>query len=237
MDTQLTADNDQLFAALTGSEDLHDFVQSLVILAAQHFSSSGEPVLAAISLLRHRRHGTLAASSDDARSADEFQYKRGQGPCITTATSRTTTTVPDTRDETRWPAYIAGLDTSIIRSVQCAPFALPGQDRAALNLYSSRPHHFTQGATRPLERFVEEHSTGLALAVKIAGAHDDVHDLTAALKSRTDINLAVGIIMGQNHCSQARALEILQQASSTRNTKMRDLASAIINNVPPRRAS
>lgn len=237
MDTQLTADNDQLFAALTGAEDLHQFVQSLVVLAAQHFSSDGEPVMAAISLLRHRRHGTLAASNDCARSADEFQYKRGQGPCITTATTRTTTTVPDTRNETRWPAYIAGLDTSTIRSVQCAPFDLPGQDHAALNLYSGQPHHFTQGTVRPLERFVAEHSTGLALAVKIAGAHDDVHDLTSALKSRTDINLAVGVIMGQNRCSQARALEILQRASSTRNTKMRDLASAIINNVPSRGAS
>jgi hypothetical protein len=236
MDTQLTTHNDRLFAALTESGDLRQFVQSLVILAAEHFTSDGEPVLAAISLFRHKRHGTIAASSDLARGADEFQYKHGQGPCITTATTRTTTTVTDTRDEVRWPTYIGGLDTSAIRSIQCAPFHLPGQDQAALNLYSGLQRHFTPDTAPRLERFVEEHSTGLALAVKIASAVDVHRDLTAALESRTDINLAVGIIMGQNSCSQAEALAILQRASSTRNVKLRELATAIISSGTPRAA-
>jgi AmiR/NasT family two-component response regulator len=38
----------------------------------------------------------------------------------------------------------------------------------------------------------------------------------------------VGIIMGQNRCSQDEAFGILQSASNTRNMKLRDVASAIV---------
>jgi AmiR/NasT family two-component response regulator len=52
--------------------------------------------------------------------------------------------------------------------------------------------------------------------------------LKAALESRTTIDLAIGIIMGQNRCSQEAAFKILKNASSTRNAKLRDVAATIV---------
>ena len=45
----------------------------------------------------------------------------------------------------------------------------------------------------------------------VATAEGAADDLSAAMESRTAINLACGIIMGQNKCSQERAVEILFQ--------------------------
>jgi AmiR/NasT family two-component response regulator len=53
-------------------------------------------------------------------------------------------------------------------------------------------------------------------------------NLKAALESRTTIDLAVGIIMGQNRCSQEAAFKILKNASRTRNVKLRDVAATIV---------
>ena len=45
------------------------------------------------------------------------------------------------------------------------------------------------------------------------------------------IDLAVGILMGRNRCSQEEAVEILKTASNHRNVKLRDLAADLIASV------
>jgi AmiR/NasT family two-component response regulator len=56
-------------------------------------------------------------------------------------------------------------------------------------------------------------------------------DLTAALEHRTVINLACGVVMAQNRCSQEEAMAVLTKASSHRNRKLRDLAADILGQV------
>ena len=49
------------------------------------------------------------------------------------------------------------------------------------------------------------------------------------MQHRTVIDLAVGIIMGQNRCgSQEEAVAILKTASNHRNMKLRDLAAELV---------
>ncbi|WP_253905045.1 ANTAR domain-containing protein [Arthrobacter sp. H14] len=48
------------------------------------------------------------------------------------------------------------------------------------------------------------------------------------MKTRTTIDLAVGIIMGQSRCSQDEAFALLRSASSTRNIKLREVAAGIV---------
>ena len=45
------------------------------------------------------------------------------------------------------------------------------------------------------------------------------------------IDLAVGIIMGQNRCSQDEAFSILKNASSSRNVKLREIAAGIVSSI------
>ncbi len=53
------------------------------------------------------------------------------------------------------------------------------------------------------------------------------------MKSRTAIDIAVGVIMAQNRCSQSAAMAILRTASNSRNIKLRDVAAGVIESVSP----
>jgi AmiR/NasT family two-component response regulator len=48
------------------------------------------------------------------------------------------------------------------------------------------------------------------------------------MDSRTTIDLAAGVVMGQNRCSQDAAMTILKAASNARNIKLRDIATAVV---------
>jgi AmiR/NasT family two-component response regulator len=45
------------------------------------------------------------------------------------------------------------------------------------------------------------------------------------------IDVAVGIIMAQNRCSQAEAFELLKSASSARNVKLHVVASGVVESL------
>ncbi len=48
------------------------------------------------------------------------------------------------------------------------------------------------------------------------------------MDSRTAIDLARGIIMGQNPCKAEEAFEILQRVSSNRKEKLHDIAREVV---------
>ena len=71
----------------------------------------------------------------------------------------------------------------------------------------------------------------MRLAVRISAAEDLSEDLKSAMQSRTAIDHAVGVIMGQNRCSQEEAMRILTSVSSHRNQKLRDVATEMLENI------
>ena len=66
------------------------------------------------------------------------------------------------------------------------------------------------------------------LAVRIDSAQGVNRDLLQAMRSRTVINLATGILMAQSRCSQSEAFELLTKVSNTRNVKLRIVAEEIL---------
>ena len=45
------------------------------------------------------------------------------------------------------------------------------------------------------------------------------------------IDMAIGIVMAQNRCSQETAVRILTDASSNGNVKLRDIATSLVQSV------
>lgn len=56
-------------------------------------------------------------------------------------------------------------------------------------------------------------------------------DLKAAMESRTTIDIAIGIIMGQNRCTQTEAYDMLKRASNAQNVKVRDIAERMVSGI------
>ncbi|MEX5258426.1 GAF and ANTAR domain-containing protein [Kocuria arenosa] len=220
-----------LHELLLASENISGFLHTFTTTIADALSTDGDEVWCAVTLLRPKRSATVAASSDHAEALDEIQYHYGDGPCLTAAREHRVVHVPDTRTDPRWPAYGQTAAANGILSALGVPFHLAGEAEAGLNVYADRPDKYDAATIEVIERQVAEASTILRMAVRLAGHRDTEADLQAAMASRTTIDLAVGIIMGQNRCTQEKAFEILRAASSHRNVKLRELAADLVAQV------
>lgn len=64
--------------------------------------------------------------------------------------------------------------------------------------------------------------------MRLASHRDTEADLQAAMASRTTIDLAVGMVMGQNRCPREEAFESLKAVSRQRNMKLRQAAADLV---------
>lgn len=214
---------------LLSTPDVEEFLEELARHSASIFSNPDHEVYCGITLMRHRTAGTVASSSERARQLDEVQYAFADGPCLRACREGTQVHVPDFEKDNTWPDYNEAITGHGLRSVLAVPFPLPDDtSRAGLNLYSDRPNAFDQAAVQRANDYVEQASKGLQLAVLIAQHSQTAANLRAAMESRTVIDIATGIIIAQNRCTQEDAIELIKKASSNRNVKLRVVAQAIV---------
>ncbi|MDQ0870599.1 hypothetical protein QFZ70_003072 [Arthrobacter sp. V1I9] len=223
---------DQIQNLILESADFEGFLNELARFSAHQVAGDGEDALCGITLLRDRKAATIGWSSDSAREVDEIQYSLSQGPCLTAAQEHREVHVPDLLEEDRWgPDYASAVASHGLRSVLSLPFNLQGDAKAALNLYSDVPFKFDERATAKARGYTREISQALRLAVRFSLHTDSAANLRATLESRTIIDIAIGIVMAQNRCSQEAAVSILTEASSNSNTKLRDIAKSLVDSV------
>jgi GAF domain-containing protein len=159
---------------------------------------------------------------------DEIQQRYGAGPCLHAMNTGTTVLVPDTRHDTRWPEYGYAIAQLGQLSVLAVPLTLDEDSKAALNIFAPDVNAFGSKAIDDAELFAGHAQSSLRLAVRVATSQQLAADLRAAMESRTAIDLAAGIIMGQNRCSQEEAMAMLARASSGRNQKLRTVAENMV---------
>ncbi len=213
------------------SIDVEEFLTNLAKLAAGKFSSRGEEVLGAVTLLRPRSKTTVASSSDHARRMDEVQYAFDDGPCLRAAREEKTYTVTDFRTETRFGEYTHAISGQGLLSALGIPIPIEDDARAGLNLYAPTANYFTAQDIAEAEVLAREASKSLRMAVRIAKLTDTSEHLKTAMSSRTVIDVAAGIIMGQNRCSHDTAMTILKAASSGRNIRLNAVAAKVVESL------
>lgn len=223
----VTADIQDL---LLDTPDVEAFLTELARHSAALFSTPGADVFCGITMLRHHAAATVASSSERALLLDELQYQFAEGPCLTCCREGVQVHIPDLANDNTWPEYNQVAVKHGVGSVLAVPFPLTDDTaRAGLNLYSERPFGFDQHAVQRATDYVQQASKGLQLAVLIAQHSQTAANLRAAMASRTVIDVATGIIIAQNRCSQAEAVELIKKASSNRNVKLREVAQAIVD--------
>jgi len=227
---------EQLQNIVVDSTDVNEFLHEFCDYSARAISESMElPVVCAVTLGRRHRSTTAAWSDPRARVMDEIQHSYGVGPCLHAMNTGTTVLVPDTRHDTRWPEYCQAIAELGQLSVLAVPLVLDEDSKAALNIFAPYVNAFGSQSIDNAELFAAHAQSSLRLAVRVATSQQLAADLKAAMESRTAIDLAAGIIMGQNRCSQEEAMAILVKASSGRNQKLRGLAEDLVASVSNQR--
>jgi GAF domain-containing protein len=221
----------QLQDLVLDSVDVSEFLNELAVFSGDYFSGPVNKVRCAFTLLRQKKPATVASSDAYARELDEIQLQFAEGPCLSAMYEDSTIHVPDVRTEMRWPEYMDAVAKCGVGSILAVPLELEGESRAALNLFSLSPHGFSGDDIEGAEEYAGQAARAMRLALRIARLTDARNNLTAAMQSRTVIDIATGVVMAQNRCSQEAALQILKSASSTRNIKLRDIALSIAASV------
>ncbi|PPB48720.1 hypothetical protein C4K88_13465 [Arthrobacter pityocampae] len=216
---------------LVDHPDVHAFLQELAVFTAATLGTEGD-TYCGITLQRSvHEQFTVGSSGDRARAMDEVQYEHDDGPCLHALRVHDEVFIADARTETRWPGFMEHIRRNDVGAMFCLPLDLEGKARAALNLYAEDASVFSEDYRRVARAFTVQASQALKLAVRVAQHAATAEDLHAVLQTRTEIDLAVGIIMGQDNCSQKDAFDKMRRASNARNVKVRVLAAGMVANL------
>jgi GAF domain-containing protein len=219
----------QLQDLIIGTDSVADFLGSLAGVAAATISrTTGMPVECGVTLKRHRAAATVGGSSERAVALDRIEQRVGVGPCLEALRTKSLVLLGDTRSDPRWPEYQKQLMDQECFSTLGVPLELNEGASAALNFFASHAGVFSNAAVRDAAGFGEIAGHALRLAAKVATIEGVAQDMETAMKSRTAIDIACGILIAQNRCTQAEAMRILTKASSSRNQKLRELAEEIV---------
>lgn len=229
---QVQGDFDRLQRLLATFGDLRSFLNRLTVLGSEVMTeTAGAKVECAVTLRRQKRPVTIAGSSEVAVRLDEIEQAVGGGPCTEALRTGRPVLLADVTSDPRWPAYCEALAAAGCGSCLGVPLD-PGEDAAAaLNLFASPAAPLTEPMIARASAFAESAGQAMALAVRIAAKDELTSDLRAAMEKRTIIDLAAGIIMGQNRCTQDEAMKILMAVSSNRNQKLAAVAEEVVEGV------
>ena len=216
-----------LYDLLADDFELSDLLDDLARLAAEHFRADHH-VDCGIILRREKKNIVVATSSKTAAEMDEIQAGFGSGPCLEAMRSSSTIQVADVRTEERWPEYMEVIRERGLASALAIPLDLGGSGDAAMNFYTRETGLFASSDVAEAERYAELIAKALRIALRTTDHAEAARHRQRAMESRTTIDLAIGIVMAQNHCSQDEAFAILRGAASHRNIKLRELADQVV---------
>jgi hypothetical protein len=178
---------------------------------------------AAVVFVHARRRLEVVASTDPAiETLVMAQMESRQGPVLSlVGNGDSSVLVADTREEVRWPAWAATAAAMGYRSMIGVRLYTSERTIGTLNLYDSRPHHFST-ADVEVAHVLARHA-----AIALARAHDSEH-WSRALDSRKLIGQAQGILMERFDLDEARAFSVLRRYSQDHNVKLRDVAEIVV---------
>ena len=216
---------------LLGAEELQAYLSDLAVLT---LTLLGAQVLGCSLLIDRPRRSRAEGHSDERAARMARPVFADGGPADEAISAGSSVVVTDAWTERRWHGFPGSSAEEGVRSLAAVPLALEGTARGVLCAFSPRPHLFQPLTLRTVERTAAEASRTLRLALRIDNHLFRARNLQAALESRTVVDIAVGIIMAQNSCSQAAAVEILRSVSKTRNIKIRSVAAGVVAAVSDR---
>ena len=169
---------------------------------------------------------TSAPTDDLLLRIDAAQYELKEGPCYDAATDAAHVICSNLAADDRFPNYGPVAVGEGIRAQVGVRLFDTRSSQGALNLYSTRVGAFDDIQTLSA---LFAHQSGVAIAYA-----QHVENLEEAVRTRTTIGQAVGIVMERYSLDDERAFAFLARLSQQRNVKLRLVAEEIIADVGQR---
>jgi GAF domain-containing protein len=216
------------------SADVVDAALRLVTAIAQHTVDNADGV--SVTLERHGRLMTVAASDDEILKMDHHQYETGQGPCLEAKAQGRWFYIESLDDERRWPQFVPLALKQGIHSILSSPLMTAGRAQGALNIYSHARHAFGTHEQELAGLFATQASDILTSAAANVTDEQVQQRWRGALDARQTIARAEGVIMARRDVgAESAAATLRQSARAARVTLTQhaaDLIASIGNRTP-----
>jgi GAF domain-containing protein len=176
-----------------------------------------------VSVLDSKGHPvTKAASSDLVWQLDKLQYSLDEGPCVESLRTASVIEAPRIRHDQRWPRYVPAAVELGLKAQLAVKLGLDEHGTVGgLNMYSTTSEDIDPQAPGIADLFATHAALALGKAREVNGLHE-------ALKTREVISQAVGLLMARYQLEPDAAFGFLVRSSSHSNTKLRDIATRMI---------
>ena len=179
-----------------------------------------------VTLERHGRLATVAASDDTIRRMDAHQYSTGEGPCLSAAAEGRSFHSEFLAEEERWPTFVPRALDEGICSILSNPLLVSSRPVGALNIYSR-----TGWAFGPVEQQVAtifaEHAADILAEALDLDAQQGVR-ISEALTAREVIAMAQGVHMARLGISADDAAAVLHRTARAREVTVLEEAAAVV---------
>ncbi len=221
--------------AIPAADDVVDGALRLVVALARATVGGADGV--SVSLQRHGRLATVAASDQTISDMDADQYATGEGPCVDASVEGRWFHVESLDEETRWPAFIPRAQRLGINAILSSPLRAGDRPVGALNIYSRTAGAFTVKDQQLASVFATETSIILADA-GVDVADEQLSDrLAEARRGRQIIAQAQGVIMERENLDEDDAYSRLRRFSQRSGRPLRERAEDVVASTQGRRRS
>jgi anti-anti-sigma factor len=182
-----------------------------------------------VSLRRHGRLSTVAATDQTISVMDANQYATGEGPCIDASEQGHRFHAESLSSETRWPAFTPRAQALGIKAILSSPLLVQDRPVGALNIYSLTPAAFEPKDQELAWAFATETSRILE-SVGVDVTNDQLSDrFQAALRAREVIAQAQGVLMERQGIGENDAYNVLRRSSLESARPLHDQAEVTVS--------
>ena len=208
------------------STDVVDAALRLVTALTEATVSNADGV--SVTLERHGRLMTVAASNDKVLTMDRHQYETGEGPCLEARAQDRWFYIESLAGETRWPTFVPLALDQGIHSILASPLKTSGRAQGSLNIYSAVAQAFGQREQELAALFADQASKILtAAAPDSTDGHTDQR-FAAALASRQVVHQAQGVLMARDGVAANDAIGSLVRSARAANMTVVAFATQLV---------
>jgi hypothetical protein len=189
--------------SLPTNDDVVDGSLRLMVALARATVGGADGV--SVSLRRHGRLSTVAASDQTVLDMDAQQYATGEGPCVDTSVEGRWFHVDSLDTETRWPTFIPRAKALGINAILSSPLVASTVPVGSINIYSRTASAFGPEEQRLAAVFATEASAVLTDAGLDLNDEERSARFQDALLTREVIAQAQGVLMERDGIGEDEA--------------------------------
>jgi len=168
-----------------------------------------------------------AASHPDTAWLDEEELAVGAGPALAALAADGPVDVPDLLADPPFPALATAAVASGVRALRTLVRPLPA-GRLTLTLHAVRPGALGPDDTTVATLVLAQTATALGNAEQYGEVRRSAHQLTEAMRTRSVIEQAKGVLMHALGCDADAAFAELRRRSQAANVRLAEIAARVV---------